>query len=286
MNFHSFLDKLSIWVGLPFLRNKKYFRKSIESPRVKDVLKEISLDFPNIKGEGEYDVMADSKIGNMYSKFKVKMNRGKKYPTIIYHHGNAESQYDNGFNKIFSCKREDIKANLIVVREPFQVSLKTYMEKLKHLKNFVYMLATTVKVTEEIIDQYQSSPNKIVSGISLGGWVTNMHHSYYNSADNYVPLLAGTKLGNLFTDSIYRKITSEKALKEKDKIENTLNFDEDFQCIKSVNVHPLLAKYDQYIELGVQKPCYENLEVNVIKKGHLTAARSYKILREHTLTYL
>lgn len=286
MNYHSFLDKLSIWVGLPFLRYKKYFRKSIESPRVKDVLGEISLDFPTIEGEGEYDVTADSKIGKMYPKFKVKLNRGKRYPTIIYHHGNAESPYDKGFNKIFSCKREYIKANLIVVREPFQESLKTYMEKLKHLKNFVYMLATTLKITEEIINQYQSSPNKIVSGISLGGWVTNMHHSYYNSADNYVPLLAGTKLGNLFTDSIYRKITSEKALKEKDKIEKTLNFDEDFQYIKSVNVHPLLAKYDQYIESDVQKPCYENLEVNMIEKGHLTAARSYEILREHVLTYL
>lgn len=286
MNYHSFLDKFSIWIGLPFLWNKKYFRKSIESPRVKEVLRDIHLDFPKIRGEEEYKIKADSPIGEMNPKVKIKLNRGKKYPTIIYHHGNAESPYDKGFNKIFSCKREEIKANLIVVREPFQGSLKVYMEKLKHLENFVYMLATTVKLTQKIIDQYQASSNKIVSGISLGGWVTNMHRSYYNSADNYVPLLAGAKLGDLFTKSIYRKITSDKALKEENKIENILNFNADFHSVKSKNVYPLLARYDQYIEYEVQRPCYENLKVNSIDKGHLTAARSYDLLREHVLSCL
>ena len=286
MNHHSFLDNFSLWLGLPFLWNKKYFRKSVDSPRVKDLLYDINLNFPSIKDEGEYEIESDSEIGKMYSKVKVKMNRGEKYPTIIYHHGNAESPYDKSFNKIFSCEREDIKANLIVVREPFQESLKGYMEKLKRLRNFVYMLATTVKVTEEIIAQFRDSSNMIVSGISLGGWVTNMHRAYYNTADNYVPLLAGAKLGNLFTDSKYRLITSDRALQQEEKVKNTLNFEDDFQSIKSKNVHPLLAKHDQYIEYNEQKTCYEDKEINAVDKGHITAARSYKILREHVLSYL
>ncbi len=286
MNHHSFLDSFSLWLGLPFLRSKKYFRKSVEGPRVKELLYDINLDFPNIKGEGEYDVESDTDVGKIDPKFKVKFNRGKEFPTIIYHHGNAENPYDKRFNKIFSHKKGDIDANLIVVREPFQESLKVYMEKLKDLKNFVYMLATTVKVTEEIIAQYRSSSNIIVSGISLGGWVTNMHRSYYNTADTYVPLLAGAKLGSLFTDSKYRLITSDRALKQEEKIKNTLNFEDDFLSIKSRNVHPLLARYDQYIEYDVQKPCYEGLEVDVIDKGHITTARSYDILREHILSFL
>jgi len=286
MNHHSFLDNFSIWLGLPFLWNKKYFRNNIESPGVKDSLYDIKLDFPKINGEGEYKVKADSNNGKMNAKFKVKLDRGKKFPTIIYHHGNAESPYDKGFNKIFSKKKGDINANLIVVREPFQDSLRTYMNKLKNLENFVYMLATTVKTTEEIIAQYRSSSNNIVSGISLGGWVTNMHRAYYNTADHYVPLLAGAKLGDLFTDSTYRKLTSDKALKEKEKVKNILNFEDDFKSIKSNNVHPLLAIYDQYIEYDVQKTSYGNLDINVIDKGHLTAARSYDILRDHILSQL
>lgn len=221
---------------------------------------------------------------------------GYDYPTIIYHHGNNERPFDfnrsakNTFANIFIKTKEDIKANLIVVRAPFHNnSLKVYQEKMTELKNFTAMIAVSVKLNEEIISVLRKKNNVsiITSGISLGGWVTNLHRSFYNTSTAYVPLLAGTFLGELFLKSKYKKLTSKLALQQPKKIRQLLNFNNSFRNIKDKNVFPLLARYDQFIEYDVQKVSYEGYILKTVEFGHVTGSLETKeVLRQHILEVL
>lgn len=185
--------------------------------------------------------------------------------------------------------KEPIDANLIAIRAPFHnASLKEYQKKINHLFNFVGMLSVSVKLVEAIISTLkdQGAEKVLVSGISLGGWVTNLHRSYYNSADVYVPLLAGAALDHLFTDSVYRKMGGKIARENPEKIRAILNFEEDFQKVKDDNVFPLLGRYDQYIQYERQKKSFTTDNIKVLETGHVTSLLASTDLRQHILAIL
>ena len=64
-------------------------------------------------------------------------------------------------------------------------------------------------------------------------------------------------------------------------IRELLNFDAAFSAVKTKNVFPLLARYDQFIEHHVQRESYNGIEVQTIDAGHVTAAIDASALRTH-----
>jgi hypothetical protein len=245
--------------------------------------------------EGIHETEAKTPVGKIDPAYYVAQWKGKGYPTIIYHHGNNERPFDfsrfakNSFKNIFMDSKEPIDANLIAIRAPFHnASLKDYQKKIKHLSNFVGMLSVSVKLVEEIIESLkkQGGPPVLVSGISLGGWITNLHRTYYNTADVYVPLLAGAALDHLFTDSGYRKMGGRIARENPEKIKETLNFEENFQKVKDDNVFPLLGSYDQFIQYERQKKSYTTENIKVLESGHVTSFLLAQELRKHILSVM
>lgn len=190
---------------------------------------------------------------------------------------------------IFVKDRDKFGANLIAVRAPYHKgSLKEYQAKMMHLENFMAMISASVNMNESIIEKLRekSSAPVITCGISLGGWVTNLHRSYYNSSTVYVPLLAGTFLGELFLKSKYRKLASDLVIQQPEKISQLLNFNEDFIKVTAENVYPLLAIYDRYIEYDVQKNSYEGHPVETLEAGHVTGSLNTSALKSHVLKVL
>jgi hypothetical protein len=254
-----------------------------------------TANVPEIRSEGTFEVRAVTPAGILDPAFKVEKWVGTGHPTIIYHHGNNERPFDyrkgakNTFLNIFVKARDTFDANLIVVRAPFHNSnLKEYQGKMTDLQNFMAMIAAAVKLNETLIvalRQHSDQPI-ITTGMSLGGWVTNLHRALFNSADRYVPLMAGAFLGELFLESRYRKMTGENALGAAGEIRELLNFDRAFGGVESRNVYPLLAKYDQFIEYPVQVKSYDGVEVRTIENGHVTGALNTRDLRNHVLAVL
>lgn len=111
--------------------------------------------------------------------------------------------------------------------------------------------------------------------------MTNLHRSFYNTANAYIPLLAGTFLGELFLKSSYSKLAAPAAHENPQTIRRLLNFSEDFAKVTDRNVFPLLGLYDQFIEYDVQKESYNGHQIQTLKKGHVTAALDSAGLREH-----
>ena len=83
----------------------------------------------------------------------------------------------------------------------------------------------------------------VVSGISLGGWITNLHRACYDTADEYRPIFAGAALDRLFVDSAYRKLTGKDALEHPDRLTDCLNFEDAFLRRSNQKVHALMRKY-------------------------------------------
>ena len=292
MNKHILFDKLTATIASAFVG--KFFSESIESPGYKEFLEDTTLSVSSLE-QGIHETEADTPVGKMDPAYYVAQWKGKAYPTIIYHHGNNERPFDfsrfakNSFKNILMDSKKPIDANLIAIRAPFHnASLKEYQKKIKHLSNFVGIPSVSVKLVEEIIHRLkeQGSAPVLVSGISLGGWVTNLHRSYYNTADAYVPLLAGAALDHLFTDSGYRKMGGRIARENPEKIKEMLNFEGDFQKIKDDNVFPLLGKYDQYIKYERQRKSYSTDDIVVLETGHVTSFLAGKELRKHILTVM
>ena len=295
MNKHIFIDRLTALLGSAASGRNRFFSNSVDSPGYKEHLDNISLTIPGIS-EGRHEVPASSLAGEADPAFYVSQLKGKAYPTILYHHGNNERPFDfskyakNSFKTIFQDAPEPLEANIIAIRAPFHNStLKHYQQKIADLNHFLALLCTSVEMVEGLIQKLKKEGYAapiLLSGISLGGWVTNLHRTYHNTADIYAPLLAGAALDDLFTQSIYRKMAGKAGRENPEALHKILNFEPDFEKINDDNVFPLLGRYDQFIRYERQKACYGNRTIQVIDKGHVTSLLNANLLRNHVLSLL
>jgi hypothetical protein len=145
-----------------------------------------------------------------------------------------------------------------------------------------------VKLVEHLVRWSRSmgSARTIVAGISLGGFVANLHHVFFNTADVYRPVLAGAAMAELFLDSAYRALSSPLVLANADRMRALLNFDYHFSKVAPGNVYPLMARYDQIVVFKRQASCYLPGLLSVMEKGHTTGVLAVKRLRRHLLADL
>lgn len=292
MNRHTFLDVLSIEIKALIRPNGKMFCNSADSIAPSILLDSAKLEIPEINGEGTHRVEINMKSGKYYADFRVEKWLGSEFPTIIYHHGNNESPFDydkpskSSFYHIFVTHNTQFECNLIVIRATFHdLSYQAYQKKLEKLEHFVSMFTVSTRLIEALIQEIRkhNSERLIVSGLSLGGFVTNYHRAKYNTADVYIPMLSGTRLGDMFTISRYRKLTALKDNSTSENVRTLLNFSESFNAVPDKNVYPLLALYDKYVEYDVQKHSYIGHPLEVIKRGHITGVIHFTAFREHVL---
>ncbi|MFW6352270.1 MAG: hypothetical protein ACOC2E_07765 [Bacteroidota bacterium] len=295
MNKHIFLDNLTANIGKLAAGKKNYFSQSIDSPGFEKLVRSIEVSVPAIIGEGVYKVETDCKTDLKEPAVFVAKWMDEKHPTLIYHHGNNERPFDfgkmskNTFARIFMAQKDLFPLNLIVVRAPFHhCTLSEYKEKMIALENFTLMLSVSVLINEAIIVLLKKRSNALIvtSGISLGGWITNLHKGLFGTSEVYIPLMAGTLLGELFLQSKYSRMVSDLALNHPEKIRKILNFDEIFQNYKLPEVYPLLAVYDQFIQFGIQKISYVGYPLKTLSAGHVTGAMKIEQIRNHILNVL
>lgn len=288
MNIHALIDHLAVDLSSLFLRKHKFFRQSIDSPAMDRHIEAAALNVPSIAGPGHYEAGAATLAGTMNPAFRLAQWRGAAFPTIIYHHGSGENPYDKSFNAVFPVRKRVIPANLMVVRIPFNRTFDEYKQALAALNTYMAMLAVSVKLVDHLVRWSKSmgSGRIIVAGISLGGFVANLHHMFFNTAEVYRPVLAGVAMAELFLDSAYRALSSPLVLANADRMRALLNFDYQFSKVASSNVVPLMARYDQIVVFRRQARCYLPGLVSVMEKGHTTGVLAVKRLRRHLLADL
>ncbi len=291
MNRHIIIDRLVAQTVTLELGRHVFFADEIESTSFEDHIDAVTVHVPEITGEGIYEASALTLAGELDPAFKVHRWRGPGKPTLIFHHGTAEHPFDTGraarniFHHMFGGGSMP-DANVIVIRAPYHAgTLRAFSAQMRRLANLMAMVSTSVKLIEHLT-ACCGCGNVCVSGISLGGFIVNIHRAYYNTARAYVPLLAGAAPDDLFLGSRFNVVTGHRALDNHDKVARILNFEESYMRIPDNNVFPLLARYDQYVRFERQKVCYGAHSIRVLEKGHITGAKASAELRTHILGVL
>jgi hypothetical protein len=121
-----------------------------------------------------------------------------------------------------------------------------------------------------------------VTGTSLGGFVSLVHHIRFNTADAYMPLLAGPNLAHCLLESAYSRQTDRRA-KASDYVASRLDFSAEYAGVNNGNVFPLLGRYDQLVMPAANAAAYGTTSIRLIDKGHFTGSTAFEALRAHIL---
>ncbi|MFB6130061.1 MAG: hypothetical protein ABEJ28_04465 [Salinigranum sp.] len=291
MNRHELVDAVTIAASAVALRNARFFARSVESPAIREAVSGSRLSPDSIRPEGISEVVAATPVGGFRGAYLAWNWVAPDAPTLIFHHGSGEDPFDfgrfsaNSVRRLFTAEGLDA-INLIAVRAPFHDrSSREYARAMGELTNFAGMLATSTAIVDALTTalRERGCPTVLVSGISLGGWVTNLHRAFVGGADRYVPIFAGAALGEVFATSTYRRMTGESARARPRRLRETLNFERVF-VESGADCSPLLARYDRIVEFETQRPCYRGTPLAVIEKGHVTGSLATAALRDHLRT--
>jgi hypothetical protein len=277
------VDKLVASMGAIYGNGLKFFSAGSSSPPVGDLVQDMRCSLSSPDECGEYH--AKLKLGEeeIEVPFSVERWAGREAPTLLFHHGSGDIPYTGRIKQILKAEN-DVEmiprdVNVIATCSPYNHSKREYIGAIRNLKSFCTLLAGSAVLIEGIRNALPRIGRFVVSGISLGGWITNLHHAYFDTADEYRPVFAGAALDALFTDSAYSRLTAADA--HPDSLSACLNFETEFDKRPKGCVYPLLARYDQYIKFERQAGIYRPENISVIEKGHVTGSADSHALLNH-----
>jgi hypothetical protein len=295
LNKHELIDIGTIRLSALLLGEVKFFARSVSAPPLVDVARETDATVEDISRAGRHDITVQTPVGAFEAAYLPWQWLGPEYPTLVYHHGSGERPFNfgrfsaNSFRRLFVSTNVEFPVNLIAVRAPFHAgSSMDFARAMGELENFVGMIAAATGLVDALTTSLKDRTDQpvILAGTSLGGWVTNLHRACFDTADCYVPLLAGAALGEMFVSSVYRYMTAEKARRQPAHLHSVLGFEDEFTAVDVSDCVPLLGRYDRIIEYDRQRPSYAGLSISVLEKGHVTGALATAELREHIVSSL
>jgi hypothetical protein len=282
MNLHKTADRLVAAIGGLYSDSTKFFREGTESPHLSEVIADTTVETPAPAEEREYEVAAAFRDISATARYTVLRWSGAAAPTLIYHHGSGESNYTARIRR-YAARMNLGAGNIIAVSIPFNRSLKEYLSGAARLDRWSFLLAASVQLTEHLVQHLRASGSTwiVCAGISLGGWITNLHHSYLDTCDAYSPIFAGAALDDLFINTVYRKLLASSAQEANERFRSALNFESDFTSRGNANVFPVMARFDQFIRFERQSGIYRPEQMTVLERSHTTGAVAYARIGAH-----
>lgn len=285
--FHEGVDRLH--VALTSRIGPRVFRHGLDSPSFQEHLAAVVFDLPPLTEARHYTLRARTLVGELECGFQLRRGKRRELPVVLYHHGIAEMPYDKTFRGIFRA-RHLVDAHLVAVRAPFHRTWRDLIPGLATLKSFLAMCAVAVQLIEVVRHTLVGcgAHGSLVTGTSLGGFVSLMHHLVYGTADVYVPLLAGPDLAHIMLETHYCRYLAPQALEQPRPIRALLDFRQAFQASDTQHIFPLLARYDLDMLYAHHYACYaaRGVPVVTIERGHITGSLAFTALRAHVLSCL
>lgn len=288
---HIAMDRGAVAPGVFGGERVRFFRRSIDGPGWEE---HVAIATPDV-AELEVGVPSEVRVATLAGPLSVGVllvHEGRDgAPLLVTHHGNGERAFDLGrraknfLNKaLLNGERPD--ATVVLLRAPFHDGrLRAYTDAAGDLTTWMSMLAASVRGVEAVLARYGEGRGRpsMVAGLSLGGWVTNLHRAFLNTATLYGPMLAGARLGHQMVDSSYRRMVSRPMLANADQLRLRLDFDREFRAVADHNVAALLARHDQFARFDHQAVDYGDAPIRVLETGHIGATLDGQALRQHVL---
>jgi hypothetical protein len=265
------------------------FRRGQTAVSFAEHLAAVRLVLPVLPTTGRYPLSAQTLVGRLDAGVYVRLQSRPELPVLVYHHGIAEFPYDKTFRGIFRA-RLPIAAHLVAIRAPYHRSYVDCARGLATLEQFLAMCAVSVALIEAVRQRLveQGAQGSLVTGTSLGGFLSLLHHLAFGTADCYVPLLAGPDLAHVVLATQYRRLVALQALARPEHLQARLDFRPDFLGSPQQRVFPLLAQYDLCMLYAHQQACYaaHGVPVKTLARGHITGTLAFAALRAHVLSCL
>jgi hypothetical protein len=294
MNLHADIDRLVTAIGGLYGDGAKFFGENTATPPISDIISQLDLRFAPPEGGDEVRIPVSHGAITETARYRVVHADDTPVETLIYHHGSGEIDYAARLARV-TPHLVPRSRRVIAVSVPDNESMRSYVTATRDLHRWTFLLASSVRLTEELVAWIRridgggstaggsTDGHRIVcAGISLGGWVTNLHHAYFDSCDAYRPIFAGAAPDHLFTDTIYRKMLARSAGPDAGAaIRRAINFETAFAKRCNENVVACMARHDQFVRLDRQRGIYRPGNVRILEKGHITGAMAYRELAAH-----
>lgn len=288
------MDRAAVLPGIVGGERLRFFRDAIDGPSWPQQLALPTPTLPALHLGVPTTLTAETITGPLTVGLLLAHDTGDRGPVVITHHGNNERPFDldgrakNFLNRALLCQGPPPDATVILLRAAYHDGpLRAYNRAAGDAARWMSILAASVAASRAVVLRYGRALERpiLLTGFSLGGWVTNLHRAFDGRADRYVPMLAGAHLASQFLDSSYRHMTSRGARDAPQHLRGLLDFDEAFGSANA-EVAPLLARYDRYARAVDQAGDYGRWPVAWLDTGHLGAALAGARLRAHLLRQL
>jgi len=259
---------------------KKFFHKGAESMPLGDIIAKSKADGEVALTTGKHTINVHTPYGILKAGYFV-MRRPRGGPTIIYHHGSGEYPCYGSFRRIVGPIKE---VGAIGVCAPFHNRYGGLISAGASLSTYTAMVGSSTVVVEALVKRIKGemSSKVVVSGLSLGGFVSVFHSAFFSGSDVYVPLLGGAYLGSALVDGYYRYLVSDP-----DKISSVVKGVLDVDMPLSVeNIYPLFGLYDGIVMPEIQSRPFKDDHISYIPRGHIWGSVAYSFLRNHILSHM
>lgn len=286
---HESIDRLHLRL-MRLLFASRAFQQGVVSPPFAEHIAAVRLQMPDIVPQRQqYNLAAQTLVGEVEAGFFLRRGAHPTMPVLLYHHGIAEMPPTKTFHGLFPRWRS-VPAHLLAVRAPFHRSWWELKASMRTVQHFLAMCAVSVVLMETLRQALhaQGAQHCLIAGCSLGGVVALLHHITYNTAERYVPLLAGPDVAHVLLTTPYRYLLHPHALRSAEVLQAQLNFAPALPAMAATRVFPLLARYDVDMCYAHQQACYaaRGIPVVAIARGHITGNLGFARLRAHILRQL
>ena len=284
--FHEGVDHL--YIGVMRRLMPPVFRRGIVSAPLHDHLAAVELHLPPLAPGRRCSLAVQTMVGEVQAGFRWRPASAANRPVLIFHHGLGEMPPDHTFRWTF--RRGPPDAHLVAVCAPFHRSLVDCCRGLASLDRFLAMCAVSMALIETVRRALveRGAQGSVVAGISLGGFVTLLHHLTYATADRYAPLMAGPDLAHTMLSTPCRGFLAPQALAQPEHLLAGLDFRQAFQASNAQRVRPLLARHDIWMPYDHHRAVYaaKAVPVTTIDRGHMTGSWAFAALRRHLVSVL
>jgi hypothetical protein len=288
------LDTAAVLPGRLAGERIRFFRGSTSGPNWREHLAVATPALAPLQLGVPIDLEVETLSGPLRVGVLLAHDAGADTPVLVTHHGNGERAFalqgraKNFLNRALLVDAPPPPATVVLLRAAHHDGpLKDYTRAAGDLAGWMSILAASVVGARAVLGHYGATLGRptMLTGFSLGGWVTNLHRAYDGSADRYVPMLAGAHLGSQLLDSSYRLMTSRRAHADADRVRERLDFADAFRAADAP-VAPLLARHDRYARAEDQRDDYTGWPITWLDTGHVGAALAGDQLRAHVLRQL
>jgi hypothetical protein len=285
--FHEGVDRLYIGLMRPLV--PPVFRHGHVSPPLQDHLAAVELRMPPLGEHRRYRVAASTMAGEVQAGFRWRPASSPARPVLIFHHGLGEIPTDHTFRWVFRGQTlPDV--HLIAIRAPFHRSHIDCCRGLASLSRFLAMCAVSVTLIEAVRLAFEArgARGSLVAGISLGGFITLLHHLTFGTASRYAPLLAGPDLAHPLLSTPCRGFLAPQALAQPEDLRGCLDLRQAFCASDTRHILPLLARHDLWMPYAHHRGAYTAKAVPLaeIDCGHMTGSWAFARLRAHLVSVL